>query len=457
MEGKLQLTKEENKVFYSHLWKLALPIIIQNFITSSINMISTLLVGRLGVPQVAAVGIANQYFFLFDVIMIGLCGGCGVFISQYYGSGDREKIKRVMGVGVVSVIVFTGIFMIFALITPESIISIFNNDKNVIAFGSEYLIIICFSYIFTGITFLYSVAARCIGKTLLPMIVSSVALILNTVLSIWFIFGGFGIEAMGVKGAAIATLIARIGECSILLLLVYRKKYLIAATIKEMKSVNRIFIKDSYRTILPVLLNDLFWGLGAVIYNIAYGKIGVEAMAAIQICATIQSIFMVVGMGTASAAAVIIGNTIGSGDYRKGKIYAKKFAILGVIIGLIIGGLLVILAPFILNMYKASPGLYSSALKILYVFGIVFFIRVYNMILILGILRGGGDAKFALVAESFTMWGLGVPAAFIGALLLGLPVYGVAALVAIEEIVKFFIATYRLKGGKWINDLTKTA
>lgn len=455
MGESLVLSKNDKKIFYNQLWKLALPIIIQNFITSSINMISTLLVGRLGEPQVAAVGIANQYFFLFDVIMIGLCSGCGVFISQYYGSKNIEKIKKVMGIGIVSVFFIAMLFTLVALIIPEVIISIFNTDPLVVSLGSEYLRIICFSYLFTGVTFLYSVGARCVGKTILPMAVSSIALILNTVLSLWFIFGGFGINSMGVEGAAIATLIARVIECLVLLLLVYKMKYLIAANIKEMKNIKKSFVSEAYRTILPVLFNDLFWGLGSVVYNIAYGRMGVEAMAAIQICATLQNIFMVISIGVSSAASVIIGNIIGAGEYDKGKIYAKKFAILGIIIGFIIGAVIIFSAPYILSVYKASEELYSDAVKILYVLGIVFVIKVYNIVLILGILRGGGDAKFALYAESFTMWGIGVPAAFIGVFVLQLPVYLVAALVTLEEIVKFFIATYRLRSGKWINDLTK--
>lgn len=455
MSGNITLSKEENKIFYNNLWKLALPIIIQNFITSSINMVSTLLVGRLGESEVAAVGIANQYFFLFDIMMIGLCSGCGVFISQYYGSGNKEKIKKVMGVGALSVVVLSALFMIFALLIPQNIIAIFNNDSKVVSFGSEYLVIICFSYVFAGITFLYSVGARCIGKTVLPMVVSSVSLILNTVLGVWFIFGGFGLDAMGVKGAAYATLIARITECLVLLTLMYRKKYLVATSLKEMMSIDKGFFKEAYITILPVVFNDLFWGLGAVVYNIAYGKLGVHAMAAIQICMTIQNIFIVIGMGVASAAAVIIGNTIGAGEYEKGKIYAKRFAIIGVIVGAVIGGLLILFAPLILSAYKASPEMYNDSIKILYVFGASFVIKIYNMMLVLGILRGGGDAKFALYAESFAMWIFGVPAAFLGVYVFKLPVYGVAAIVLIEEAVKFVIATYRLKGARWINDLTK--
>lgn len=457
MEKKITLSKEENKVFYKNLWKLALPIIIQNFITSSINMISTLLVGKLGEAEVAGVGIANQYFFLFDIIMIGLCSGCGVFISQYYGSGNKEKIKKVMSIGVLSVAVVSIVFMIFALILPENIIAIFNNDSRVIGFGSDYLTIICFSYIFAGITFLFSVGSRCIGKTILPMIVSSVALILNTVLGVWFIFGGFGLEAMGVKGAAYATLIARLIECIVLLSLIYGKKYLVAVPFKEIKSFDGKFFKEAYLVILPVVFNDLFWGLGAIVYNIAYGKLGVHAMAAIQICTTIQNIFIVIGIGVANAAAVIIGNTIGAGEYSKGRIYAKRFAIIGVLVGILVGGLLILLAPLILSIYKASPEMYSDAIKILYVLGIAFVVKIYNMMLVLGILRGGGDAKFALYAESFAMWLFGVPAAFLGVYVFKLPIYGVAAIVIIEEVVKFFIATYRLKGGKWIHNLTEKA
>ena len=233
-----------DKRFYKKVAIIALPIVIQNFITSSLNIVDTMMIGKLGENEIAAVGIANQYFFLLSILMMGLFSGIGIFVSQYFGKKDNENIKKLIGIGIVCAIVMGSIFTITAQIFPEGIIGIFNKDFEVIKLGVEYLIIVSLSYIFTTITFNYGIALRCIEKTTIPMIGSSIALIINTVLNYILIFGYFGMPELGVKGAAIATLIARIIEFLIIISYVYYSNNILAGNVKELFSFNSSSLKS---------------------------------------------------------------------------------------------------------------------------------------------------------------------------------------------------------------------
>ncbi|MEG2108787.1 MAG: MATE family efflux transporter, partial [Clostridium sp.] len=210
-----------DKAFYKKALVIALPIVIQNFITSSLNIVDTMMIGKLGENEIAAVGIANQYFFLLNILIMGLFSGIGIFISQYFGKKDDKNIKKLVGIGLIAAIVVGGIFTLIAQVAPEGIISIFNKDGQVIKLGAEYLVIVSISYIFTAITFNYGIASRCIEKTAVPMVASSIALLTNTVLNYCLIFGNFGMPKLGVEGAAIATLIARVIEFIIMVGYVY--------------------------------------------------------------------------------------------------------------------------------------------------------------------------------------------------------------------------------------------
>lgn len=439
--------------FFKTLFFIALPIVIQNFIASSLNMVDTIMIGRVGETEIASVGIANQYFFLLNIILVGTYGGCGIFFSQFWGKKDIKNIRKVLGIGAMLGGSIALVFTFLALLMPGKIISIFNSDPIVIDLGAKYLKIVCISYIFTALSFNFAVASRCIENTVLPMITSIIALLINTLLNYVLIFGKFGAPAMGVEGAAIATLIARLFETSLLIGYIYFSKGVLAATFKEMFNLKGHFVKSTLRTIIPVILNDACWGLGAVIYSVAYGRIGTQAIASVQICTTIQNLFMVVTFGIANASVVMIGNKIGEGNEGTARIYADRFAVLSCIIGAMLGVLLYFFAPAILIFFKVSNDVLHSSLIILYITSIIMIVRVFNVVLIVGILRSGGDAKYALLAEAFTMWCIGVPLAFIGAFLLKLPVYYVVAMVTAEEIVKFFIALNRLKSNKWMRNL----
>lgn len=442
-----------DKAFYKKALVIALPIVIQNFITSSLNIVDTMMIGKLGENEIAAVGIANQYFFLLNILIMGLFSGIGIFISQYFGKKDDKNIKKLVGIGLIAAIVVGGIFTLIAQVAPEGIISIFNKDGQVIKLGAEYLVIVSISYIFTAITFNYGIASRCIEKTAVPMVASSIALLTNTVLNYCLIFGNFGMPKLGVEGAAIATLIARVIEFIIMVGYVYYSKNMLAANVKELFSFDFSFAKRIWITILPVLLNEACWGLGSVMYNVIYGRIGTQAIASVQIATTINNLFMVVIFGIGNAALVMVGAKVGKGEYDKAKEYGKNFLVIGTVIGIIIAVSLSLSANAVVSIYDVSEQVKVWSKLILYVTSIVMIVRVYNIIAIVGVLRGGGDVKVSFLIEGITMWCIGVPLALVGAFVFNLPVYLVYALCTFEEITKAVACFKRMRSNKWIKNL----
>ena len=214
---------KSNQLFYKRLLMLALPIVVQNLITTSLNMLDTIMIGSLGEVQLAAVGVANQFYFLYSLLAMGIGAGCSILIAQLWGKKDEAKIHSVLKLGLIAAIMLASIFMIIGHFGAESIISLFNEDREVIRLGSEYLRISIMSYMVSAISFVFAGALRSIGNSALPMWGSVVGLLVNAVLNAILIFGLFNMPALGVSGAAIATLIARIVECLIILMIVTLK------------------------------------------------------------------------------------------------------------------------------------------------------------------------------------------------------------------------------------------
>jgi len=444
----------DDRDFLNKMLIIALPVMIQNFIAAFLNMVDTVMVGKLGEIEIAAVGIANQYFFFYNMFLIGLCAGCSVFISQFWGKKDIKNIKRILGIGLISAVIFSSVFIVLGFLNPGKVIALFNNDHMVIDLGGRYLRIVLVSYLFIGITFVYNFSLRSIGNTIKPMLISVIALICNVFFNYMFIFGNFGAPAMGVEGAAVATVIARVVETTILVIYVYAGKGVLAASIRELTDVTYEFVIKSYRTIFPVILNDICWGLASLVYVAVYGRMGTQAVAVIQICNTVNNLFMVAVIGMSSAAAVMVGNSIGEGKEWLSNDYARRFSVLSVLVGIALGLVLAATSPLLLSFFNVSDAVRSSSLIILYIISVIFFIRVLGIMFIIGILRGGGDAKQAFFIEGFTMWFIGVPLTILGAFVFHLPVYIVYALAIMEEVFKCIMSMMRLKSGRWIKNVT---
>ncbi|MBU3205789.1 MATE family efflux transporter [Clostridium algidicarnis] len=441
--------------FYKSTFILAMPIVLQYLIASSINMLDTVMIGKVGEIELASVGIVNQYYFLFSLIAMGISSGCSVFIAQLWGKKDKENIRKVLGIGLFSGIIVTFIFTIIALIWPQGIISIFNKDKDVIALGSQYLRIVSISYIFTTITFNFATASRSIEKTVVPMLASLVGLIVNGFLNYVFIFGKFGFPVMGVKGAALATVIARIMECLVLLIHIYVSKSILSGRLRDFRGASKKLTLNVYNIIIPVVLNEACWGLGNVSYAIIYGRIGTQAIAAIQICTTILNLFMIVTFGLANASVVVVGKEIGAGNEETGKLYARRLCAISIGIGMILSVVLFLSTSSILSIFNVSDVVIRDAKYILYIYALFMPVKVYNALVIVGILRAGGDAKYGVIVQSITLWLIGVPFAFLAAFIFKLPVYMVVLVACSEEIVKVIILIKRFISYKWINNMVE--
>jgi putative MATE family efflux protein len=445
-----------DKDYYQRLYKIALPIALQQFIMSSLNMVGVVMIGQLGAVPVAAVGLANQIFFLLNLILFGLYSGSAMFTAQLWGVRDIRNIRKVLGLALTLGLVVGTFFLIIAEVFPTWALGIYSMDMAVIALGSDYLRIIGVSFILYAISFCYSAVLRSTGDVQTPLIVTITALSINTLLSYALIFGKLGFPSLGVHGAAIAVLVSRIVECSLLLLLIYRKDSPAAGKIRELFSYNLAFAARVLKPVLPVVVNETLWSLGITAYSVVYAHISTDAIAAMNIVGSIDQIALVLFNGIGHACAILVGNCIGAGDEEKAFLYAARSEALGMLGAVGIGSLILASSNSILSLYNVSPNVIDYAHRVLTILGMLLWLRASNVILFIGIFRSGGDTRFALVLDGLIIWVVGVPLAFAGAFLFHLPVYWVYLLVMSEEITKWLLGVFRFFSRKWIHNLANT-
>ena len=444
---------KKDKDFYRRLFIIALPIVIQNLITSSLNMLDTMMIGKVGELELASVGIANQYYFLYSLLANSIPIGSGVLIAQLWGKKDTLNIKRTLSRSLFYNIILTLGFMILGLSLPGKIMSIFSNDPAVINIGIDYLKIVVISYLFTSITFTFASGLRSTGNTKLPMWGSFIGLIVKGVLNAILIFGLFGAPKMGIKGAALATLIARIVEFIIVVGAVYLKVDVLKLRFKDMLELSKSLSETLNKVTLPIFLNESCWAFGNITYTAIYASIGTSAAASIQICSTIMNLFMIVAFGLANAGVVIIGNEIGANREDEAISASKKISSLSVKISIVLAIVLALLAKPIVSFFNVSAEVKMAAQYILYIYALVMVFKVYNAVMIVGILRGGGDTTYGSILQGLTLWLIGIPLAAFATFVLKLPVYFVVMFATVEEIIKLLLMMRRFKSFKWIKNM----
>lgn len=456
MNKEEQIQHQINKnAFTKKMLLIAVPIMIQALITASVNLIDTLMIGKLGESAIASLGVANQYFMLFHLIIMAIYSGVGIFISQYWGKKDIGKIKALTSLQIQMGLLFTVVSVLVGILIPKQIIGLFTSDPSVIMLGSSYLRIVVLGYIPYALSNGFGNASRSVGRTILPMIASAIALCVNMALNYGLIYGNFGMPALGVEGAAIATSIARVIEMIVVLSGIYLNYKDLAVPLKDFAKWNKDLFKQVTGPVSQVVLNDICWGLGMIVYTMIYGRIGTGALASVQIMTTIQNLFATVVIAISVASCVMIGNQIGEGDYKLATEQASYFIKLVTAVTIVIGLCVAAGTPFILSFFTVEASVMHSTELLLYVTAAMMPVRGVGILFIIGILRGGGDANGALKIELFTMWIIGVPVCFLGAIILRWPIEKVYLLIAAEEVVKLILAFIRFKRGRWINDFTR--
>ncbi|EOU1469937.1 MATE family efflux transporter [Clostridium perfringens] len=444
-----------DKRFYRLLFSIALPIAVQNLITFMVSMVDTLMVGALGEIQLSAVSIANNLFFVLTILMFGLAGGSNIMISQYWGKGNVKTIHKILAIMYRVCLLITGIFIFIALFLPKYFMGIFTTDKAVIDFGASYLRIVCIGYLFYSITNCTIMMLRSVKTVSISIIVYTASLVVNSILNWIFIFGNLGAPELGIRGAAIATVCARITEFSIVLVFMFIYERKIGLKIEHLLKLDKEILKDYVGLCTPVLCNELLWAIGASMISVIVGRMGTEVVAANSINGVAHQFVTVFIFGMSNATAVIIGNTIGEGKKEKAKEYAYSIGIFSVVMGCISGLMILLIKPFVVNFYNVSYSTKLISMEIMTVTsGIIVFQSLASNFM-MGVLRGGGDAKFVLINDLIFMWLVAIPGGFFVAFVLELPVALVFLVIKCDEILKSLTSVYRVISGKWVNDVTK--
>ncbi|MCK5812425.1 MAG: MATE family efflux transporter [Clostridiales bacterium] len=449
MEQKIGSTSLLRKIL-----KIGLPIAMQNFVLTSLNLVDNIMIGSRGEVALAAVSLSNRLYFFFIITIFGVLSGMGIFTSQYWGVKDKENIIKIIGMGFLVCFSIAAVFAIIAFTFPSQILSLFSSDLELLAKGTTYLKIVCFSYIPLALSYVYIYNSRSIHRTKLPMVVSIIALSINTLLNYILINGKLGFPVLGVKGAAIATLIARCIEMIILFTIIYRSKnHPLRGTLNQYFSFSSTLFKKVMKKAIPVILNEASWSLGMAIYFIAYGALGVAAIASIQVALTISDLFWAFLIGFGNAISVIVGNHLGAREIDKAKHIAKVAMLYNFIGTLILSGIYLLTGRFVASIFNFDQKTIQDSINTIIVSASFMCVRSMNFLLIVGILRSGGDTKFCLVIDFLSIYLIGVPLAFFSVHVLKLPVHLCLAVVYTEEIVKFIIVYIRYKSDKWINVL----
>lgn len=456
--GMLQVinnTKEmfNDRIFLGKAVRIALPVAMQGMLNTIVNLADTLMIGRLGETNIAAVGLANKVFFVFTLLVFGVVSGSGVLAAQYWGNNDVKNIRKVLGLALIIALTGAMCFVLPGVLCPQAVMRIFTTSEGTIAIGASYLMIAALSYPCTAITNTYVAMLRAVGRVKAPVIISSATIFINIFFNYTLIFGHFGAPAMGARGAAVATLIARLVECATVLAVVYVSRSPIACRISELFGYSGAFVRQFVSTTTPVILNEFMWGLGTTMYSLAYGRMGDNAVAAITIATTIQDIVVVLFQGLSAATAVILGNEMGAGKLKRAERYASNFLILQFLVTLAAMAFCFGIRWGIIGLYHITPEVARDVSLCIIVFVLFMPFKMFNYVNVVGVLRSGGDTRVCLFIDTSGVWAIGIPMAFFGGLYLKAPIYIVYAMVMLEEFYKAVIGYIRYRQKKWLRNL----
>lgn len=446
----------EDKKFLKKTIAIGIPIAVQALLNTTLNLVDTMMIGSLGESTIAAVGLANKVFFVFTLLLFGIVSGSSILTAQYWGKRDVKNIRRVLGISLIIGLSGAVIFMLAGLFIPKVVMSIFTPSEGTISIGASYLAIVALSYPLTAITNCYISLLRATNQVKAPVFISIVSILVNVVLNYTLIYGNFGAPKLGVQGAAIATVIARLVECLSILAVVYISKGPAAAKIKELVAFDKEFIKKYLITVSPVIANEFMWGLGVTMYSLVYGRMGDEAVAAITITQNVEQICVVIFQGLSSATAVILGNELGANKIKDAERHSKSFFVLQFMLTIVMGMVCLLIRTPLINLFSVPDNIAADITKCLTVFVCYLPFRMFNLINIVGVLRSGGDTKASLLLDITGVWCVGIPFAFLGGIVLGLPIYYVYAMITIEEVYKFILGLRRYKQKKWLRNIIET-
>ncbi len=453
MPKETTLNEFNNRELLKTLAIVALPIALQSLITSSLNLVDNLMVGSLGEAELNAVGVSVQIYFIHWMMLYGFTSGSATFMAQFFGAKDISNIRKTTGFAITVNLSVSILFFVAAMFFPHYVLRIFTSFPEVVKLGTGYVRMAALAFLFVAVTVPFTTALRATQQTRLPLYISIVAFLTNTFLNYLFIFGSWGAPQLGVAGAALATMIARFIEMTLTLIVVFGRKNIIAGPIREFFSFDKVFAVRIVKNAIPTTINETMWGLGTALYIAAFARIGVTEGAAVQACNTINNLFIMASFSVGDATLILVGQKLGQGKLEHAYVLAKKLVKIGIGIGICAGGLLILCGKPLLSLFEFTEKGSHYAFLILIVYGCAMWLSIYNAVNITGVLRCGGDTRFAMLAEVLTVWCIGVPMAFLTALVFKWPIYFAVLSVKLEDVVKGIFVTKRFFSKKWVQNV----
>ena len=430
---------------------IAIPLTLQNLLFSSFTLIDTVMVGRLGDLPLAAVGMAGKWSWFLNIVLFGCTSGAAVFIAQYFGAGDQKGIHRTYGLMTMLSLAAGLIFMVLALLMPQTIVGMFTSDPDAIATASVYLRCIAVSYPFQALAKSAATLLQSTQRVVIPFIGAACSVTTNIVLNALLIFGLCGFPALGVSGAAIASAVAGIVNALVIYLLGFAKKTMLRAPLSHMLDISRSFVGDYVRVGAPAMFNETIWALSILVYSAIFGHMSTEAYAAITVAKAIEDLSCVAVFGMCSACAVMIGSYVGQGRYDQAKACARYHIVVVTAMSVIIGASLFFLKELIMSLFGVSDTVRADSMAVMMIYGAEMALRNIPLMLVVGTFRAGGDTKYGLIVDSITAYLIGIPVtAFAGLVLhLSVPVT-YAIMYFVEDGIKTIIYGRHFFTGKWI-------
>lgn len=440
--------------FGRDLSSLVMPIVIQNLITSSVSMADVVMLGRVDQTSLSASSLAGQVQFLLNIIYFGLNSALTILASQYWGKKDTRTISRIFGIGLIISILCSGTAALLALAWPHGLIRIWTNVPDLIATGASYLRFVALSYLFMGLTQPYHTILKSCERVVFSTTVSAIALGANVCLNAVLIFGLLGAPAMGVRGAAIATVLSRMIEFVICLFDFLHQKIL-THNLADMFRIPGSLVRDFVRYCLPAFINDAMWGLAFNMNSIIMGHLGSDIVAANSIVTVARDLVSVVGFGISSASSILLGKEIGMNQLKLARRDASSILRTGLLISIIQGLVLLAISPVIPGFVKLSSTAASYLRIMLYISCVYQIGQVINTILISSYFRCGGDSRYGMILDLICMWCVAVPLGLISAFVWKLSPLLVYCLMCTDEFVKMPFALHHYFKGNWIRNLTR--
>lgn len=446
---------EESKEFYKKVFALVLPMALQNLINTGITTADVVMLGKVGEDVLSGSSLAGQIQFILNLIFFGITSGATVLTAQYWGKNDKRTIEKVLGIALRLSLITGILFTVITLCFPEQLMRIFTSEQPVIDEGVKYLKIVAFTYLLMSVTMIYLNIMRSVERVIISTVVYLVSMIINIIGNAIFIFGLFGMPAMGIEGAALSTLIARIME--LIMVLVYAKFINgdIRLRISDVWKRNPILFRDFLKYSAPVIINEMIWGAGFSANAAVIGHLNSSAVAANSVAQVARNLATVIVFGVANATSIMLGKTIGENKTELAEKHATRFIKLSVIFGIVGGGVILLARPLVVTFFSVSERSANYMSFMLICMAVYVLAQAINTTLIVGVFRAGGDTKVGLYMDAGSMWGGSILWGAIAAFVFQAPVEVVYMILLADELIKLPLSFWRYRQKKWLNNVTR--